>query len=267
MTLDLLTKDETTMLIEPLIQQLNTLRLHGMAASLERQLASPDCTQQSFENRLGLMLQQELAERGNARLAQRLRWAKLPLTACLEDLDTRTARGIDSAQLARLSALGWIREHLNLLIVGPTGVGKSYLASALAHAACRADFSVRCYRLPRLVEELGRHAALQKRSAFYRQLAKVDLILIDDFGLTPLAEDAVRDLLEILDDRYDRRSTLMTSQLPVEQWHAYLGDRTLADAILDRLVHNSYRLILRGESMRKTRGAIGIAPSPKVPRR
>src|SRR5690606_32365649 len=217
------------MLTEPLIEQLNTLRLRGMAASLEQQLAAPDVNRQPFENRLALMIQQEMIERGNARLAQRLRWAKLRVQACVEDLDTRTPRGIDPGQLAQLTDLGWIREHLNLLITGPTGVGKSFIASALAHAACRADFSVRCFRLPRLVEELARYAAIQKRSALYRQLAKVDLIMIDDFGLTPLADENVRDLLEILDDRYDRRSTLITSQLPIDQWHAYLGDRTVAD--------------------------------------
>ena len=147
--------------------------------------------------------------------------------------------------------MGSIREHLNVLITGSTGVGKSYLGSALAHSACRADFSVRCFRLPRLVEELARYGAMQRRSAFFRQLAKADLLLLDDFGLAPLSDETVRDLLKILDDRYDRRSTLITSQLPIDQWHAYLGDRTLADAILDRVVHNSYRLILKGESMRR----------------
>lgn len=243
------------MLTAPLIERLTTLRLRGMAASLEQQLASPDVNRLPFEDRLTLMVEQELLERGNARLAQRLRWAKLPVQACVEDLDTRTARGIDPRQLAQLTDLGWIREHLNLLVTGPTGVGKSFIASALAHAACRADLSVRCFRLPRLVEEIARYAAIQKRSALYRQLAKADLIVIDDFGLTPLADETVRNLLEILDDRYDRRSTLITSQLPVDQWHTYLGDRTVADAILDRLVHNSYRLVLKGESMRKRRGS------------
>jgi DNA replication protein DnaC len=201
------------MLTEPLIQQLTQLRLHGMAAALEQQANGADGAARSFEDRLGLLIQNELTD------------------------------------------LTWIRQHLNLLITGPTGVGKSYLGSALAHAACRADFSVRCFRLPRLVEEFARYAALQRRSALLKQLARVELLVIDDFGLAPLADATVRDLLEVLDDRYDRASTLITSQLPLDQWHGYLGDRTVADAILDRLVHNAHKIALRGESMRKARSA------------
>jgi DNA replication protein DnaC len=239
------------MLTEPLIQQLQQLHLKGMAAALEQQMTGADSTARSFEDRLGLLIQHEITDRASYRLAQRLRWAKLPQNACLEDLDTRTARGVDPAVLAQLTDLAWIKQHLNLLITGPTGVGKSYLAAALAHAACRADFSVRCFRLPRLVDEFTRYAALQKRSALLKQLARVELLVIDDFGLAPLADQTVRDLLEVLDDRYDRASTLITSQLPLDQWHAYLGDRTVADAILDRLVHNAHKVALKGDSMRK----------------
>ena len=239
------------MLTEPLIQQLQQLHLKGMAQALEQQMTGGDSTARSFEDRLGLLIQHEITDRASYRLVQRLRWAKLPQNACLEDLDTRTARGVDPAVLAQLTDLAWIKQHLNLLITGPTGVGKSYLAAALAHAACRADFSVRCFRLPRLVDEFARYAALQKRSALLKQLARVELLVIDDFGLAPLADQTVRDLLEVLDDRYDRASTLITSQLPLDQWHAYLGDRTVADAILDRLVHNAHKVALKGDSMRK----------------
>ncbi len=239
------------MLTEPLIQQLQQLHLKGMAAALEQQMTGADSTARSFEDRLGLLIQHEITDRASYRLAQRLRWAKLPQNACLEDLDTRTARGVDPAVLTQLTDLAWIKQHLNLLITGPTGVGKSYLAAALAHAACRADFSVRCFRLPRLIDEFTRYAALQKRSALLKQLARVELLVIDDFGLAPLADQTVRDLLEVLDDRYDRASTLITSQLPLDQWHSYLGDRTVADAILDRLVHNAHKVTLKGDSMRK----------------
>ena len=169
----------------------------------------------------------------------------------MEDLDTQTARGLSPAALAQVRDLGWIGQHLNVLITGPTGVGKSFLACALAHAACRMDYSVRFFRLPRLVDELTRAHAMQNRSGLLKQLAKAELLVLDDFGLMPFSEQTRHDLLEILDDRYDRRSTIVTSQLPVDQWHTHLNDPTLADAILDRLVHNAYRLVLKGESMRK----------------
>lgn len=239
------------MLIEPLLQLLKSLKLYGMHSALERQLSDPDIGALRFEERLSLLLQHQLAERDNDRLAQRLRLAALPQPACLEDLDTRIARNLDPALISTVRDLGWIDRHLNVLITGPTGIGKSFIGAALAHAACRANYHVRCFRLPRLVDELARAHAFQRRSTFLRALAKADLLLIDDFAIGPLADQHKRDLLEILDDRYDKSATIITSQLGVKQWHAYLDDPTLADAILDRVVHNAYHLELRGESIRK----------------
>ena len=262
------------MLIEPLLQLLGKLKLHGLRSALERQLSDPDIGALRFEERLGLLLQNELAERDNHRLAQRLRVAALPQPACLEDLDTRFSRNLDPLLMSTVRDLGWIDRHLNVLITGPTGIGKSFIGAALAHAACRANYCVRCFRLPRLIDELSRAHAFQRRSTFLRSLAKADLLLIDDFAIAPLADQSKRDLLEILDDRYDKSATIITSQLDVKQWHAFLDDPTLADAILDRVVHNAYHLDLSGESIRKlksirarnakngggpTMGSIGIA--------
>lgn len=251
------------MLTEPLIEQLHELRLRGMATALQQLLTTPQQHALTFEERLGLLIQHERADRQSQRLRQRLRWAKLPQQAALEDLDTRSARGLDPKLIASLSTLAFIKDRLNILIAGPCGVGKSFIASALCHAACRADLSVRSYRLPRLIDELTKYHAQANRSAFLKQLAKADLLYIDDFGLAPLSDQSKRDLLEILDDRYDKKSTLITSQLPVEHWHAYLDEPTLADAILDRLVHNSYRLNLKGDSMRKHKRVANTDDQPK----
>jgi DNA replication protein DnaC len=243
------------MLIEPLIAQMEMLGLRGMIRALEGQSANPDSAALPFEDRLSLLVQHEIADRQAHRLSQRLRWAKLPQPACIEDLDARSARGIERGRLTQLSDLGWIDQRLNLLITGPTGVGKSYIACALAHQACRQDKSVRYFRLTRLTEDLLRAGAQQKKSAFFKHLAKADLLVLDDFGLAPMSDEIKRDLLEIIDDRFDKSSTLITSQLPVDQWHRYLDDPTLADAILDRLVHNAHRLELKGESMRRKKAA------------
>ena len=239
------------MLIEPLMTQLHALGLRGMTRALERQQRNPEVEALPFEDRLTLLLQHEHAERQSYRLAQRLRWARLPQTACIEDIDTRTPRGLERGRLTQLTDLAWVDQHLNVLLSGPTGVGKSYLACALANQACRQDYSVRYFRVPRLTDELLRAGAQQKKSAFFKLLAKADLLVLDDFGLTPLADPFKRDLLEIVDDRFDKKSTLITSQMPVEAWHAHLDDPTLADAILDRLVHNAYQIELKGDSMRK----------------
>ena len=238
------------MLIEPLIAQMTELRLVGMARCFAQIAHNPAFQELDFEERIGQLLQSEVAYRGHQRLSQRLRWARLPEAATLEDLDSRVARGIDKRLMAKLSTLDWLDANLNVLITGPTGIGKSFIAAALAHQACRRDIGTRYYRMPRLTEELARAAATHKRSAFFKQLARVKLLVLDDFGLTPLDETVKRDLLEIMDDRYNKASTVITSQLPVEKWHLYLNDPTLADAILDRLVHNAHRLQLKGDSMR-----------------
>jgi DNA replication protein DnaC len=239
------------MLTEPLYQGLQTLGLRGMARAFAAQQQDAIHRDLAFHERLALMIDAEHSERRHYRTAQRLRWAKLGQNASFEDLDTRTPRGLDRAQLAQIKTLAFVESKLNLLLTGPTGVGKSYLACALGQHACREDISVRYLRMPRLIEELARAQATGKKSQFFKHLAKFKLLILDDFGLAPLAEDIQRDLLEILDDRFDRTSTLITSQLPVAKWHAYLDDPTLADAILDRVVHNAYKIELAGDSMRK----------------
>jgi DNA replication protein DnaC len=244
------------MLVHPTLDKIEQLRLFGMAKALREQLQNQKATNLSFEERLGLLVDREMTERENRRLVTRLRTAKLRVSAAIEDIDFRQPRGLDKSLILSLASNQWITEHHNLLIIGPTGVGKSYLACALSHKACRDGHAVLYQRLPRLLEEL----ALSHHDGRYRKLMKsllkADLLVLDDFGLAPLTTEQQRDLLEIIEDRYDRRSTLVTSQLPVKHWHDILAEPTLADAILDRLVHNAYKIELKGESMRKNKSKI-----------
>lgn len=239
------------MLHHPTIEKLNTLRLDGMARALAQQSESAEITALSFEERLGLLLDQESTYRDSKRLTTRLRLAALRQNACLEDIDYRHPRGLDKSMMVKLATGDWLRRHLNCLITGPAGVGKSFIACALAHQACREGLSVRYLRLPRLLNELTIARGDGRYRKLLAQLARTDVIVLDDFGLAAWGDEQRRDLLEILEDRYQRRSTIVTSQFAVEHWHELINDPTLADAILDRLVHQAYRLALKGDSMRK----------------
>jgi DNA replication protein DnaC len=222
-----------------------------MAKAFDEQQQQPDVAALGFDERFALLVDREATERENKRLVNRLRFAALRQNAVVEDIDIKAPRGLDRVLFQKLVAGEWIKRYQNLLIVGPTGVGKSWIACALGHKACRDNHSVIYRRLPRLFDLLalargdGQHARLLK------MLARVDLLILDDWGLAPMLPEQRRDLLEIMEDRHGRGSTVVTSQLPVEHWHEIIGDPTIADAILDRLVHNAHRLTLKGESLRK----------------
>jgi DNA replication protein DnaC len=240
------------MLTHPILDQLLELKLTGMHRALSEQMDMTDIEPLSFEERLGLLVDREMTERADRRLQYRLRQAKLRQPACVEDIDYRHSRGLDKRLMRQLATGEYLDNRLNLLITGPSGVGKTWLACALAQKACRDGRTVRYLRVPRLLQDFTIAKADGRYSKLLRDYARADLVVLDDFGLMPMHDALRRDLLEILDDRHNRKSTLVTSQLPVDKWHDYIGDPTLADAILDRLVHNAYRLNLKGESMRKT---------------
>jgi DNA replication protein DnaC len=247
------------MLTQPLLDKLAQLRLSAFRAALEEQLHNPQYADLSFEDRLGLLVDHECAHRDNNRLQRRLKAARLSLPVTVEALDLSPARGLDRRLVLQLAQGEWIRQTLNILVLGPTGVGKTFLACALGHAACRQHFNVRYERTSRLLQQ----TALAHADGSYPKLldafARIQVLVLDDWLRDPLTRLQSQDLLEILDDRYGRSSTLVATQVPVAEWHARFPDPTIGDAILDRLVHNAYRLTLKGESRRKVEAALAMS--------
>ncbi len=247
------------MLIHPTVNLLNELGLAGMASGLQRLDAQPEARALDHAEWLGLLLDQEVTLRRQKRFETRAKAARLRHEANLEDVDYHAARGLDRGLFLKLGSCDWIRSKRNLLVTGPCGVGKSYLACALGHRACREDLSVIYHRVPRLFAALALGRADGRYPKMLRALSRADLLILDDWGPETLNADQRRDLLEIVEDRYDRGSVLITSQVPIDRWYEIIGNPTLADAILDRVIHNAYRVELAGESLRKNR-----APQPEA---
>lgn len=244
------------MLIHPTIDKLNDMRLTGMAQGFRAQLENPEIHNLPFEDRFALIVDMEFMARENRQLATRLKSAQLRQNAALEDLDTKPSRGLDRALLASLSTCQWVKQRHNLLITGATGVGKTWLSCALSHNACRRGIRVVYHRLPALMQDLDLARHDGRYTKIMRGIAKAELLILDDWGIAPMSPEQLRDLLEMIDVRYEKGSTLITSQLPVASWHEALNDPTMADAILDRVVHNAYKIDLKGPSMRKLRSKI-----------
>lgn len=243
------------MLNNQTLEKLHALKLHGMADAFREQLQQPACDPLSFAERFGLLVDRQWDWKEEARMKRYLRAARLKLPACIEDIDFRTPRGIDRAVLMGLASCDWVRHHRNVLVTGPTGVGKTFIACTLAHKACREGYRALYIRCPRLFQQLSLARADGSYGKLLARIAKVHVLLIDDLGLAPMTDMDRRDLLEVIEDRHGCASTIVTSQLPLELWHDNVGDPTLADAILDRLIHNAHKIELKGASMRKTKQA------------
>ncbi len=241
------------MLNEQTLVKLCDMKLNGMADAFREQLQQPDIHELSFEDRFALLVDRHWAWKEDRRMKRLLGNAKLKVDACIEDIDYRTPRGIDKSVVLRLAGCDWVRSAQNIIITGPTGVGKTYLSSAFVNKACREGFAALYKRAPRLFQEITIARADGSYAKLMNKLAKAKVLIIDDFGLAPLSDMERRELLEVIEDRQGLTSTIIVSQVPVENWHENIGDPTIADAILDRLIHNAHKFNLRGESMRKRR--------------
>ena len=247
------------MLIQPTLEHLYAMRLNGMAEAFRQQLEDASAGELSFEERFALLVESQWTWKESRALTRRLALAKLKQPACLEEIDFRHPRGLDRGRFTGMAhESAWVRRKQNVLLVGPTGVGKSYLACALAHRACRDGFSALYTRAPQLFRDLQAARAAGGLERLLAKLARVDALVVDDFALAPMSELERRDFLDICDDRYRLRSTVLTSQLAADRWHGPVGDPTVADSILDRLVHHAHRFELRGESLRKVRDRAAI---------
>ena len=242
------------MMIEQTLDKLRALRLSGMVEAYRQQTENPDAGSLSFEERLGLMVDQHWTWRENKALARRLKTSRLETEPCVEDINYRYSRQLDGAKLRSLLSCEWVTQHLTVIFTGPTGIGKSWLSQALAHKACRDGFSVLHKRTAELFRELAVARVDGSLGQLLLKLSRIDVLLLDDFAMAPLKDSERRDFLEICDDRYQRRSFILTSQMPLAHWHEQIGDPSIADSIVDRLVHNAYRIELKGDSIRKKRG-------------
>ena len=246
------------MLTQPTIEKLNSMKLTAMARAFADQMQCPDTTQLSFEERFGLIVDYQMTDLENRRMQNRLKNAKLRLSASLEDLDFKQGRGLDRSTVMSLALNQWVKSHHNILVTGPTGAGKSYLACALAQKACRDGHTTLYQRVPRLLHDIAVSRLDGRYNKIIAPIGKCEVLILDDLLISPLIRNEQRELLEIVEERYDRKATIVTSQLPIKAWHNAMEDPTLADAILDRLVHNAYKLELKGESMRRKQSKLDL---------